>query len=261
MPQKSIIKEVKVITDQIIVKGQKQHGFPMRSWKISVVGVGPDGEDQRLPYVDYVEYILHHTFEQPLRKVTDYPFALQEKGWGEFDMKIMFYFVDKSVAPFVLDHDLNFQKNHYEVIHPIPFKSDVKPSFLKLLAQGARSMSDNEHGGEGSSHKRRRDAARKEKSKRTKGSRSTDDESHDSSSAGSGDDEIERVNVKQLATKFQLLQPEDLLELVKLVKANQTPEMYVLEDGEAGEFHIDLKTLGDDLLATLWQFCERRLDH
>lgn len=34
-------------------------------------------------------------------------------------MKIMFYFVDKSVAPFVLDHDLNFQKNHYEVIHPI----------------------------------------------------------------------------------------------------------------------------------------------
>ncbi|KAG0041079.1 hypothetical protein BGZ82_000058 [Podila clonocystis] len=234
-----------VITDQIIVKGQKQHGFPMRSWKISVVGVGPDGEDQRLPYVDYVEYILHHTFEQPLRKVADYPFLLQEKGWGEFDMKIMFYFVDKSVAPFVLDHDLNFQKNHYEVIHPI----------------GARSMSDNEHGGEGSGHKRRRDGAHKEKSKRAKESRSTDDDSHDSSSAGSGDDEIERVNVKQLATKFQLLQPEDLLELVKLVKANQTPDMYVLEDGEAGEFHIDLKTLGDDLLGTLWQFCERRLDH
>lgn len=39
----------------------------MRSWKISVVGVGSDGEEQRLPYVDYVEYILHHTFEQPLR--------------------------------------------------------------------------------------------------------------------------------------------------------------------------------------------------
>ncbi|KAG0100200.1 hypothetical protein BGZ93_003370 [Podila epicladia] len=240
MPQKSIIKEVKVVTDQIIVKGQKQHGFPMRSWKISIVGVGPDGEDQRLPYVDYVEYILHHTFEQPLRKVADYPFLLQEKGWGEFDMKIMFYFVDKSVAPFVLDHDLNFQKNHYE---------------------GARSISDNEHGGEGSSYKRRRDGAHKEKSKRVKESRSTDDDSNDSSSAGSGDDEMERVNVKQLATKFQLLQPEDLLELVKLVKANQTPDMYVLEDGEAGEFHIDLKTLGDDLLGTLWQFCERRLDH
>ncbi|KAF8953277.1 hypothetical protein BGZ52_000340 [Haplosporangium bisporale] len=262
MPQKSIVKEVKVITDQNIVKGQKQHGFPMRSWKISVVGVGSDGEEQRLPYVDYVEYILHHTFEQPLRKVTDYPFALQEKGWGEFDMKIMFYFVDKSVAPFVLDHDLNFQKNHYEVIHPIPFKSDMKPSFLKLLAQGARPASDSEHGGESSSHKRRRDGAHKEKSKRARESRSTDDDSHDdSSSAGSGDDEIERVNVKQLAKKFQLLQSEDLLELVKLVKANQTPDMYVLEDGEAGEFHIDLKTLGDDLLVTLWQFCEKRLDH
>lgn len=74
-----------------------------------------------------------------------------------------------------------------------PFKSDMKPSFLKLLAQGARSMSDNEHGGEGSGHKRRRDGAHKEKSKRAKGSRSTDDDSHDSSSAGSGDDEMERV--------------------------------------------------------------------
>lgn len=72
----------------------------------------------------------------------------------------------------------------------------MKPSFLKLLAQGARSTSDSEHGGESSSHKRRRDGAHKEKSKRARESRSTDDDSHgDSSSAGSGDDEIERVTL------------------------------------------------------------------
>jgi transcription initiation factor IIF auxiliary subunit len=48
-------------------------------------------------------------------EVTEYPFVLQEKGWGEFDMKIMLHFVEKSVPPFVLDHDLNFQQNHYEI--------------------------------------------------------------------------------------------------------------------------------------------------
>lgn len=35
-----------------------------------------------------------------------------------------------------------------------------------------------------------------------------------------------------LAQKFQELEPDDLVELVKLVKANQTADMYVKEDGE-----------------------------
>ncbi|KAF9276589.1 hypothetical protein BGZ68_009912 [Mortierella alpina] len=176
-----------VITDQHIVKGQKQHGFPMRKWKISLLGINANGEEETLPYVDHVEYILHHTFEQPLRKVTEYPFELQEKGWGEFDMKIMLHFADKSTAPFVLDHDLNFQTGHYEIAHTL-------------------------------------------------------------------------INIQVLAQKFQELEPDDLVELVKLVKANQTADMYVKEDGEAGEFHIDLRTLGDDLLKELWQFCAKRLD-
>jgi transcription initiation factor TFIID/TFIIF subunit len=95
--------------------------------------------------VDHVEYILHQTFEPPVRsksfllsfsgypllqfnqmavdtvvplfslEVNEFPFQLQEQGWGEFDMKIMLHFVDKSVPPFVLDHDLHFQSTHYEV--------------------------------------------------------------------------------------------------------------------------------------------------
>lgn len=48
-------------------------------------------------------------------------------------MKIMFYFADKSVAPFVLDHDLNFQKNHYEVIHPIVSRGEVRVNSFKHL--------------------------------------------------------------------------------------------------------------------------------
>ena len=47
------------------------------------------------------------------------PFTLAEKGWGEFDMKVILYFVDKSIPPHELEHDLNFSKPHYEVLHTL----------------------------------------------------------------------------------------------------------------------------------------------
>ncbi|KAF9903546.1 hypothetical protein BX616_001596 [Lobosporangium transversale] len=240
-------------------------GFPIRKWKISLCGVNANGEEEQMPYVDHVEYILHQSFEPPVRKVTEYPFSLQEKGWGEFDMKIMLHFVDKSVPPFVLDHDLHFQSPHYEVPQTIIFKSDLKAGFLKLLNLPSSTVSDRESSndsvGESVTQKRRRDVLMKEKSKRIKDDRSSDDESiADSSVAGSGDEWNEKVNVHQLVKNFQLLQPEDLVELVQIIKANQTADMYVKEDGEAGEFHIDLRTLGNELLTELWQFCEKKLE-
>ncbi|KAK3848531.1 MAG: yeats family-domain-containing protein [Linnemannia gamsii] len=267
MPQKGITKEIKVITDQHIVKGQKQNGFPMRKWKMSLMGVNANGEEESLPYVDHVEYILHHTFEQPLRKVTKFPFVLQEKGWGEFDMKVMIHFVDNAEQPVMLDHDLNFQMNHYEVAHTLTFKSDIKPSFLKLLNRPVETISDrdsqmssNDSGIDGKAHKRRKDAILKEKSKRVKADRSSDEDSQGDSSAASGDEWDNEINVHILAEKFQRLQASDLIEVIKMVKAKQTSEMYVREDGEAGEYQIDLRTLGDDLLNQLWQFCTKRLD-
>ncbi|KAF9159290.1 hypothetical protein DFQ26_006723 [Actinomortierella ambigua] len=225
-----------VVTDQHIVKGQKQNGFPMRKWKISLNGVNANGEEEQLPYIEHVEYVLHHTFEQPIRKVYDYPFTLQEKGWGEFDMKIQLHFVDKATQPHVLDHDLNFQLSHYEVSHTLTFKPDLKASFLKLLKPASDYHSDsqissNDSGAEGIAHKRRRDALAKENAKRIKEDRSSDDDTNDSSASDNewGD---KGIDVVQLAEKFQLLDTEDLLEVVKLVKANQTPDMYVKEDGE-----------------------------
>ncbi|KAF9584591.1 hypothetical protein BGW38_005906, partial [Lunasporangiospora selenospora] len=252
----SILKEIKI------------NGHHIRKWKITIQGVNANGDDEALPYVDYVEYILHQTFDHPVRKVTEYPFVLQEKGWGEFDMKIMLYFTDKSVSPTVLDHDLNFRQTHYTVSHNLTFKSDVKPGFLKLLTSRPASISEGDTSydstaGDGLTHKRRRDAVfLKEKSKRIRDYRSSDDESHADSSAGagSGDEWGDKVDLHQLAMKFQMLRTDDLVELVNLVKANQTSEMYIKEDGEAGEYQIDLNTLGSGLLATLWQFCVRKLD-
>ncbi|KAF9112652.1 hypothetical protein BGX27_002997 [Mortierella sp. AM989] len=263
MPQKNITKEIKVITEQHVVKGQKHQGFLMRKWKISLMGINANGEEEPLPYVERVEYLLHETFAQPLRKVAEYPFMLQEKGWGEFDMKIMLYFVDNSAPPFVMDHDLNFQATHYEVPHTLTFKPDLKPSFLKLLNQPVETITDrgsrlssNGNGADTKTNKRHRDDSHNKKSKRIKDYESSDDDSGVPASGESWNDEID---IHALAEKFQQLEADDLIDLVKLVKANQTSDMYVKEDGEAGEFHIDLRTLNNDLLHQLWQFCTKRL--
>ncbi|KAF9896416.1 hypothetical protein BX616_007502, partial [Lobosporangium transversale] len=196
------------------------------------MGINANGEEEPLPYVEYVEYLLHHTFEQPLRKVTEYPFMLQEKGWGEFDMKIMLYFADKSTTPYSLDHDLNFQLAHYEVSHTLTFKPDLKPSFLKLLNQPVETISSrdthNSNGAQAKTNKRRREDTLKPKSKRIKDDASSDDDS----SAAASDDWNDEVDIHALADKFQQLDADDLVDLVKLVKANQTADMYVKEDGE-----------------------------
>jgi len=116
----------------------------MRRWKVSIYSVDDTEEHGPLNYVEKVEYVLHPTFEPPERGNEDFffendftnfiyghqiniiyivvrkpPFTLSEKGWGEFDMKIVLYFTDKSVQPFTLNHDLNFKKSHYEVTHKL----------------------------------------------------------------------------------------------------------------------------------------------
>lgn len=45
------------------------------------------------------------------------PYMLQEKGWGEFDLRIVLYFVDNLVPPEVISFDLNFRASSYSVIH------------------------------------------------------------------------------------------------------------------------------------------------
>lgn len=43
------------------------------------------------------------------------PYTLQEKGWGAFDLRIIFHFVDNLVAPQLMWFDLNFAQEAYSV--------------------------------------------------------------------------------------------------------------------------------------------------
>lgn len=50
--------------------------------------------------------------------VTKEPYVLQEKGWGEFDMRIVLNFAN-NVATEVLLFDLSFMQSSYSVIRTV----------------------------------------------------------------------------------------------------------------------------------------------
>jgi len=58
-----------------------------------------DGPEDELDNVEYVEYILHSTFQNPVEKVFDRDshFRLQARGWGEFSIKVRVYLDDDEV--------------------------------------------------------------------------------------------------------------------------------------------------------------------
>jgi hypothetical protein len=52
-----------------------------------------DGDD--IFYVDFVEYVLHPTFPNPIRKVTTPDFLLTLTSYGSFEVKALVYFKDE----------------------------------------------------------------------------------------------------------------------------------------------------------------------
>lgn len=52
---------------------------------------GPNHEDLSL-ILDKVVFSLHPSFAQPVRELTEPPFAVSEMGWGEFEASIRLFF-------------------------------------------------------------------------------------------------------------------------------------------------------------------------
>lgn len=48
----------------------------------------PGGESLK-PFIKSVTFLLHDSFEVPLRRLTEEPFAVIETGWGEFNIQII----------------------------------------------------------------------------------------------------------------------------------------------------------------------------
>ncbi|KAG0123613.1 yeats family-domain-containing protein [Tuber indicum] len=234
-----ITRKIKLVTTQSILTdvAPAHEGFPMREWSIRVFIQGEKGEELPANIFDRVTYKLHPTFANPNRVVKKLPFLITEQGWGEFDMEVVLHAIDKG-GDHSIRHDLNFQKNKYESVHPVAF-NNPRPNLVKALAAsgpvpGADPAAPEENGVS------KRDKRKNDGEERTK-KKSRSERTFD---------------MEKLAEGLQKLQEEHLLQVVQMVHDNKTPETYIKNDVEQGEFHVDLYTLPSHLTQMLWKFVQ-----
>lgn len=74
-------------------------------WEIFI-----EATPEALSKVEYVEYTLHPTFQEPIRKIhtRHNKFALSARGWTTFEIKIRVHFYDGTEK--YLTHMLNFNQ-------------------------------------------------------------------------------------------------------------------------------------------------------
>ncbi|ODQ54389.1 SAS complex, SAS5 subunit/transcription initiation factor IID, subunit 14 [Saitoella complicata NRRL Y-17804] len=231
-------RTVKFITSSSILKNRKPaaEGFPMRKWSIRIMCEDAHGRDVPATFLERVTYTLHPTFAEPIRKLDQAPFLIEEEGWGEFDISVTLHYAG-GAGEKVIPHDLHFQAPKYEKKHVLTF-NNPRSSFARILAetgpvpgQAPGGRADDDY------------SLKKEKRKL---------EGHENAKKKSKSDRP--VNMEKLAAGLEKLGEEDLLNVVSMVNDAKTDDMYVKNDVEKGEFHLDLYTLPDDLLRKLWDF-------
>jgi transcription initiation factor IIF auxiliary subunit len=84
-------------------------------WKVFLVA-----DPSTLNGISYVEYTLHPTFPNPVRRATNPAdgFALPATGWGEFNILVKVVFKDRRKAPLQLTHYLSLQTEQQAALKP-----------------------------------------------------------------------------------------------------------------------------------------------
>lgn len=83
--------------------GRKADEHATHQWTLYVRG--PHGEDLSY-FLSKVEFHLHQSFPQPVRTLTEPPYEVTEKGWGEFEALIKLFFRDEDEAPIEMKHPI-----------------------------------------------------------------------------------------------------------------------------------------------------------
>lgn len=81
----------------------KQHISSQATHKWTFYIRGPNDEDLSL-IVSKVAFILHPSFEVPIKEIFSPPFEVTEYGWGEFDAGVRIFWHDTDEQPVDLKH-------------------------------------------------------------------------------------------------------------------------------------------------------------
>ncbi|KAK8441497.1 transcription factor TFIIF complex subunit Tfg3 [Candidozyma auris] len=231
-------RTIRITTHQSIMKDVPPvEEYPMRQWSIEITMLNEQGEEITASILDKVTYTLHPTFANPVRTLKSPPFRVEEQGWGEFDIPIAVHLVGLpgKQGERKFNHDLNFLQETYTVDHQIsiPLKS---AQLNKLLAESGPVPVDDS--------KRKNDGDLASKSKKLKGA------SNGAATKGS-------VDLEKLANGLTKLSEDDLIVIVQMVTDNRTNEMNIKNDVDNGEFTMDLYTLPESLLKSLWDYVKK----
>lgn len=259
-------RTVRFTTSQHVLKDipPVQEGFPMREWTIQVSLVNDKGVEVPATIFDKVTYALHPTFTNPVRSFKKPPFAIQEQGWGGFDIPITLTLIDKG-GDKKMNHDLNFYKEKYVIDKQITINT-TKQNLLKELAKSGPVpglASDAATPGANT----QLDPNSTSKLTSTDSSLASNDKRKGPATAISEPKNVKRakttankggVDLEKMADYLGKLKEDDLLGVVQMINDNRTPEMNIKNDVDNGEFTMDLYTLPDTLLKSLWDYVKKR---
>jgi len=108
-----------------ISQESKYKGNDRWSWSVWL-----EGPDQELDLIEYVDYMLHPTFRDPLRHIADRQskFRLNSAGWGEFMIYLNIKHKDGRVAK---------RKHWLRLEHPA---AEPKPASKEVTEPGSRKF-------------------------------------------------------------------------------------------------------------------------
>lgn len=258
-------RTVRFTTTQHVLKDipAVQEGFPMREWSISVSLVNDKGVEVPATIFDKVTYALHPTFANPVRTFKKPPFTIQEQGWGGFDIPITLTLMDKA-GDRKINHDLNFYKEKYVIDKQITINT-TKQNLLKELAKSGpvpSSGSDLNNSNDNSTGATTNSTTTTTGAEKRKNAAVSSTSAADSKNVKKAKTTANKggVDLEKMAELLTKLREDDLLGVVQMINDNRTPEMNIKNDVDNGEFTMDLYTLPDTLLKSLWDYIKKRAE-
>lgn len=218
----------------------------MRKWSIELVLLDEQGNEIPATIFDKVVYHLHPTFSNPNRTFMDPPFRIEEQGWGGFELLISGHLLEKG-GERKITHDLHFLKESYQIDHAI--QVPLNKSLLRNELEKSGSIEDTNNLSSSSGDKRKAVTASTNGESKTKKARTA------SSQAIKGS-----IDLEKLAFGLTKLNEDDLVGVVQMVTDNRTPEMNITNNVEEGEFVIDLYSLPEGLLKSLWEYVKKNTE-
>lgn len=104
--------------------GKKADEFQTHEWTLYVRG--PNYEDLS-QCISKVIFQLHASFAQPFREITQPPFEVTERGWGEFEAQIRIVWKDPDEKSTVIPHGIKLYPPGTPVTNTIPESSTQEP--------------------------------------------------------------------------------------------------------------------------------------